>query len=58
MPDVLTLPQAAAWLQVSIRTVRRLINDGSLPAIRVRGSIRILSSALESYVKSGGSGKV
>jgi len=36
-PDVLTTAQAAEILQVSTRTIRRMIDRGALPAFRLAG---------------------
>jgi len=47
----LTVSQAAALLQVSRKTIRRRIADGSILAIRIApNAIRIEPRALESYV--------
>lgn len=44
--------QAVAWtLAVSTRTVRRLINAGELPAIKVRGALRVSEEDLLRYIK-------
>lgn len=45
----LTLAQVANRLQVSARTVRREIDDGRLPAARVRGIMRIDPADLAVY---------
>ena len=41
MIPLLTIPQAAATLQVSARTLRRLVDAGALPAVRVGRLVRI-----------------
>jgi len=41
MIPLLTLLQAADTLQVSIRSVRRLVDAGALPAIRIGRLVRI-----------------
>jgi len=43
--------KVAEILDVSIRTVRRLISDGELETIKVRKSIRISDTHLDEYVK-------
>lgn len=49
VPDPLvTLDEAAAHLHVSIKTVRRRIADGTIPAVRIGRLIRIPAAALES----------
>jgi excisionase family DNA binding protein len=44
-----TVAEAAAWLSVSQRTVRREIADGRLPAAKVRGIMRIDPADLAAY---------
>jgi excisionase family DNA binding protein len=43
----LTAAEAAERLGISLRTVRRRIADGTLPAVRIGGSVRIPVSAIE-----------
>ena len=43
----MTACQVADLLQISLRTVRRLIADGRLPAVRIGRSVRISKAALE-----------
>lgn len=46
--DVVTIAEAAAYLGVSHKTIRRMIADGRLPAFRVGGGpIRILASDVD-----------
>jgi excisionase family DNA binding protein len=40
-PLMLTIEQVAQSLQVSVRTVYRLIKDGRLKVVRIRGSVRV-----------------
>jgi excisionase family DNA binding protein len=47
---LLTLSQAAAELSCSTRTLRRRIADGSLPAFRDGGLMRVRDVDLERYV--------
>ena len=54
MPEVLTVREAATFLRVSEKTLRRLIDDQMLPVFWVRGSIRILSSSLSNLISNGG----
>lgn len=50
-PLLLNLADAAAHLGgVSVRTVRRLIEAGDLPTVRVLGRITIPAAALESWI--------
>jgi excisionase family DNA binding protein len=41
MSDLLTIPQTAARLQCSICSVRRLIETGALPSIRLGKLVRV-----------------
>jgi excisionase family DNA binding protein len=52
MPEetLLTLEEVAKRLNVSVATVRRLINDGELKAIKVRFQLRVKPSDLEDYI--------
>lgn len=46
-PDIMTLDQAAAYLQVSPETVQTLINEGKLRAIKVGDTYRIKKSDID-----------
>ncbi len=49
----LTIEQAAGWLQVSTKTIRRYIEAGSLPAVNLGGrAIRIRRQDLESWLQT------
>jgi len=49
--DVLLNDQATAErLGVSVSTVRRLRRDGELLSVKVRGSVRVPSSAVDRYL--------
>ena len=50
MKRLINVSEAAQILNCSKRTIRRLINDGALPCLKVRGSIRIQSEALSAYI--------
>jgi excisionase family DNA binding protein len=52
-PEFLTVKETAALLRVSKRSVRRALEGGTLPAVRLaeHGSIRIPRSALEAKEK-------
>jgi excisionase family DNA binding protein len=55
LPDgdrLLLLKEVAEVLRVSHKTIRRLIDDGKLRSLKVRGRILIRSSDLMAYVKS------
>jgi excisionase family DNA binding protein len=47
---LLTLAEAADRLGCSTRTLRRRIDDGSLPAFRDGGLVRVREADLERYV--------
>ena len=49
-PLLHTVPEAARMLSVSVRTVWRLVDDGSLPLAHVRGSARISDQAIRDFV--------
>ena len=47
---LLTIPETAASLQVSRATVYRLVKDGSLQVVKVRGLTRVRPSAIARYL--------
>jgi excisionase family DNA binding protein len=49
---LLTLPEVADGLRVSVKTVRRLIDEGKLQSIKVRGVRRVWLGGLKSYLAS------
>ncbi len=52
-PEWLTIEQAARWLQVSTKTIRRYIEAGSLPAINLGGrAIRIRRQDLDAWLQT------
>lgn len=48
--EILTLEEVADFLKTSVKTVRRLIGSGELPAFKVRGQLRVRKSDLEAYI--------
>src|ERR1044071_3712341 len=44
-----TIPMVAEHWNVSPRTVRRLVDKGDLPFLRIGGAIRLTRQAVESY---------
>jgi excisionase family DNA binding protein len=48
-PLLHTVPEAARLLSVSVRTVWRLIDDGTLPVAHVRGAARVSDEALRDF---------
>ena len=49
-PALLTIPEVAALLRVSTRTVSRLISSGDLPSIKIGRSVRIDREAVNQVV--------
>lgn len=54
---VISKREAAKALSVSVRSVERLIADGTLPAVRIRGQVRIPVVAVEQIARGGVQGK-
>jgi len=50
--NLLTVGDAALFMNLSKRTVRRLIAKHGLPVIRVGGSVRIHPTDLDRYIAS------
>lgn len=44
--EILTYPEAAALLRISVRTLHRAVAAGDVPCIRVGGSVRFSRNAL------------
>ena len=55
--DLLTIPETAQCLRVSVRTVFRLIQDGELKPVRIRGCTRLAASELAHVVDRASGGK-
>ena len=53
-PALLHVDDAAATLQVSSKTVRRLVARGDLKAVRIGRSVRIPSSEIDRLIADGG----
>jgi excisionase family DNA binding protein len=51
---LLTLSEAAKLLQVSTRTLQRMIRNGELPAFKVGGQWRLRETQLRQWVESRG----
>ena len=49
---LLTLSEAANLLQVSTRTLQRMIRNGQLPAFKVGGQWRLREAQLRQWVES------
>ncbi len=52
--ELLRLDQAAKRLTVSTWTIRRLVTDGELYALKIRGGLRIDASSIEKYIHRQG----
>lgn len=50
--ELLTLKQVAEWLQVSDRTVLRMIDDGKLRGVKVGRQWRFDATEVENYLSS------
>ena len=50
--QLLTLLQVSGQLNVSVRTVRRLIDAGQIPIVRIGNSVRISAAQLQGYILS------
>jgi excisionase family DNA binding protein len=51
LPPAMTRQQVAAELQVSIKTIERLINRGELNAVKVYSQWRIMRADFEAFVQ-------
>ena len=49
---LLLLPEVAEFLRSSVKTVRRLIDDGKLKSLKVRGRILVRRSDLMALVNA------
>jgi len=50
-PRLLTVDGAATVLSVSAPTVRRLVDRGELPCVRVLGALRISRADIETFIE-------
>ena len=48
--EVLTAPQVASWLQLSVETVRRLTRRGKLRAIAGPGQLRFARAHVRAFI--------
>ena len=51
-PEIMTLPEVAAYLKSSIKTVRRRISKGKIEAFKEGGRLLVLSDELDRYIQS------
>ena len=49
---MLTVPEVAKMLRVSVNTVWRMESENQLPAIRVRGSVRFSREAILRWIET------
>ena len=49
-PELVSLPEAAVALAISLSTVKRLIHDGRLPSVHVGASRRVPTAAIREFV--------
>ena len=47
---LMSVADAANYLSVSTRTIRRLIQKGEIPIVRIGGSVRVARAALHAYI--------
>ena len=55
MANVMTVEQAALYLQLTPDTVRKGARTGKIPAARVCGRWRFIQDELDAWLKAGGS---
>jgi excisionase family DNA binding protein len=48
---LLTPEEAADFLSVSVRTIKRLVTEGGVQAIRIRGSMRFRLEDLMTFIE-------
>ena len=51
--SLLSVKEIAKFLNVSIRTVQRMVKRGDLNAVKVGGQIRVRRSALDELLREG-----
>ncbi len=55
-PGVMSVPEAARYLRLDGRTVRKLIEQGQIRAARAGRVWRVAKSELDKYLRGGTSG--
>jgi excisionase family DNA binding protein len=50
-PAVMTVEEAAAYLDLGVRTIYNLAGEGALPALKVAGSWRFPRAALDRWLE-------
>lgn len=51
--ELLTIAETAAWLRVSVKTLREWVRNGRIEAYRVGGRLRFRRSDLEVWLQAG-----
>lgn len=46
-PEIMTIEQTSEYLQLGIKTIRRMIEDGELRAAKIRNTWRIRKSDID-----------
>ena len=54
VPDIMTIEQAAKYLQLTTETVRRAAREGSLPSAKIGRRWRIRKIDLDDFLSKGG----
>ena len=49
---LMTPNEAAGFLSVSTRTLKRLVAEGELGAVKIRGSMRFILKDLEAFIEA------
>ncbi len=49
LPELLTVPEAGAWLNVGRNTAYAMARQGSLPSVRLGRLLRVPRTALEAF---------
>ena len=52
MDKILTIEQLAEYLQVSTKTVYRMVKNGEVPCIRVSGQWRFREERIQQWLRS------
>jgi excisionase family DNA binding protein len=52
-PEVMTIDQAAEYLQLHRQVLYRYVRDGAVPAVRIGGAIRLKKSVLDAFLEQG-----
>ncbi len=53
-PPLLTIPEAATILRVTVARAYALTRSGALPVVRIGRQLRVASKMLDEYIERGG----